>query len=59
MLLVVNIALILVTYVAVLLVDCTFSAWISPLQSQAYKVMSKQKQLSNASNPEYVGSRFF
>jgi hypothetical protein len=29
------------------------------LQSQAYKVMSKQKQLSNASNPEYVGSRFF
>jgi antibiotic biosynthesis monooxygenase (ABM) superfamily enzyme len=41
-LLVVNIALILVTHVAIPLVDCTFSAWISPLQSQAYKVMNKQ-----------------
>lgn len=39
-LLVVNIALILVTHVAIALVDCTFSAWISPLQLQAYKVMS-------------------
>ena len=43
-LLLVNIALTLVTYVAILLVDCTFSAWISPLQSQAYKVMSKQTE---------------
>jgi len=45
-LLVVNTALILVTRVAILLVDYRFSAWISPLQSQAYKVMSKQTEVA-------------
>jgi hypothetical protein len=45
-LLVVNNALILVTHFATPLADCTFSAWISPLQSQAYKVMSKQTEVA-------------
>ena len=42
----VNTVLILVTHVAILLVDCTFSAWISALQSQAHKVMSKQTEVA-------------
>ena len=45
-LLVVNIALVLVTHGAISLVDCICSVWISPLQSQAYKVMSKQTEVA-------------